>query len=51
MRFCKIKILRNIRTPIHDHVRKKKEWSDSQVVFRFAILQVVISLSVIYALL
>ncbi len=50
MRFLKIKILQNVRTPIHDHVRKNKNWSDAQVVFRFAILQLVISLAVIYAL-
>lgn len=50
MRFLKIKILQNVRTPIHDHVRKNKNWSDAQVVFRFAILQLVIGLAIIYAL-
>lgn len=49
-RFLKISILKNIRTPIHDHVRKNKNWSDSQVVFRFAIIQLIIGLAVIYAL-
>lgn len=51
LRFLKIKILKNTRTPIHDHMRKKKDWSDTQVVFRFAIIQIVIGLSVVYALL
>lgn len=50
LRFLKIKILKNTRTPIHDHMRKNKEWSDTQVVFRFAIIQIVIGLGVIYAL-
>jgi phospho-N-acetylmuramoyl-pentapeptide-transferase len=50
MRFLKIKILQKVRTPIHDHVRKNKDWSDAQVVFRFAIIQIVIGLGVIYAL-
>ena len=50
MRFLHIKLMKNIRTPIHDHMRKNKEWSDSQVVFRFAIIQVVVSLALIYGL-
>lgn len=39
-RFLKISILKNIRTPIHDHVRKNKNWSDTQVVIRFSLAQV-----------
>ncbi|MDD6571227.1 MAG: hypothetical protein PUF12_02440 [Thermoflexaceae bacterium] len=50
LRFLKIRILTNIRTPIHDHVRKNKGWSDTQVVLRFAIIQTVISASILYAL-
>lgn len=50
MRFLHIKPLQNIRTPIHDHMRKNKGWSDPQVVFRFAIIQIVIGLGIIYAL-
>lgn len=50
LRFLKIKIMKNIRTPIHDHVRKNKGWSDTQVVLRFAIIQTVISVSILYAL-
>ena len=38
--------MKNIRTPIHDQMRKVKGWSDTQVVFRFSILQLVISLVV-----
>lgn len=40
LRFFKISILKNTRTPLHDHARKEKEWSDTQVVFRFAIIQI-----------
>lgn len=43
-RYLKISILKNTRTPIHDHVRKKFGWSDTQVVVRFVILQVLLSL-------
>ena len=35
-----------IRTPIHDHVRKNKDWSDTQVVARFVILQLALGLTV-----
>lgn len=48
LRFLKIHILKNITTPIHDHVRKKLGWSNAQVVFRFAIIQIVISVALVY---
>ena len=44
IRFCKIHIMTNLRTPIHDHVRKNMEWSDTQVVIRFVIMQIVVSI-------
>ncbi len=34
--------MKNIRTPIHDHARKNKGWSDTQVVIRFTLLQILI---------
>ena len=40
LRFFKIAILKNTRTPLHDHARKETGWSDTQVVFRFAIIQI-----------
>ncbi|MBQ7841625.1 MAG: phospho-N-acetylmuramoyl-pentapeptide-transferase [Lachnospiraceae bacterium] len=43
-RFLKISILKNTRTPIHDHVRKNIGWSDTQVVVRFVIIQVLLAL-------
>lgn len=51
LRFLKIKILKNTRTPIHDHVRKVSGWSNTQTVFRFSIVQIVISIATIYLLL
>ena len=35
--------MKNIRTPIHDHARKNKGWSDTQVVTRFTLLQMLLS--------
>lgn len=44
-RFLKIKnFMEGIRTPLHDHARKKKGWSDTQVVIRFTILQIIVNL-------
>ncbi len=48
-RFLKIRIMKNIRTPLHDHFRKNKGWSNGQTVMRFAILQTVVSLLVLLA--
>ncbi len=44
IRFLKIHIMKDIRTPIHDHVRKTLGWSDTQVVIRFVIIQIAASL-------
>lgn len=41
IRFLKLKsFMKNIRTPLHDHVRKNKGWSDTQVVMRFSLMQI-----------
>lgn len=48
LRFLKIHILKNVTTPIHDHVRKRSGWANAQVVFRFAIIQIVISVAAVY---
>ncbi len=42
-RFLKIKVLKNIRTPLHDHFRKNKSWSNSQTIYRLNIIQALIS--------
>ncbi len=51
IRLFKIRIWKNILTPLHDHVRKRSEWSNTQTVFRFAIIQIVISTATVYGLL
>lgn len=50
LRFCKIHILKNVRTPLHDHVRKVWDWSNTQTVFRFAIIQIIVSAAVVYGI-
>lgn len=50
IRFFKIYILKNTRTPLHDHVRKIMGWSNTQTVFRFAIIQIVVSVATVYML-
>lgn len=48
IRFLKIHILNNTRTPLHDHVRKVWGWSNTHTVFRFAIIQIIISIATVY---
>lgn len=43
LRFFKIHILKNTLTPLHDNLRKRHGWSDTQVVFRLTIIQTIIS--------
>ena len=49
LRFLKIHIFRNTRLPLHDHVRKKWGWSNTQTVFRFSIIQIIISIALLYS--
>lgn len=49
LRFFKIHILKNTLTPLHDNLRKRRGWSDTQVVFRLTIIQTVISFIYIFA--
>ena len=48
LRFLNIKILTKVRTPLHDHVRKNRKWSNAQTVFKFAIIQIMISAAVVW---
>ncbi|MDL2301664.1 phospho-N-acetylmuramoyl-pentapeptide-transferase [Lachnospiraceae bacterium OttesenSCG-928-D06] len=50
LRFFKIHIMKNIRTPLHDQVRKVWDWSNTQTVFRFGIIQIIISVALLYGL-
>ncbi len=43
LRFFKIGIFKNVRYPLHDHVRKELGWSNTQVLLRFMLLQTVIT--------
>ena len=43
IRFFKIQVFKNTRFPLHDQARKVKGWSNTQVVFRFAIIQAMVS--------
>ncbi|MBO7401864.1 MAG: phospho-N-acetylmuramoyl-pentapeptide-transferase, partial [Lachnospiraceae bacterium] len=50
LRFLKISIMKNIRTPLHDHFRQNKDWSDTQTVFRFTVVQAFLILILIAVL-
>ena len=50
LRFLKIRIMKNIRLPLHDHVRKEWNWSNTQTVFRFAIIQIILAVAVVYGI-
>ncbi|MEZ5552349.1 MAG: hypothetical protein R3E82_15805 [Pseudomonadales bacterium] len=41
LRFFRIPIFRNVRYPLHDHVRKNLGWTNTQVLVRFMLLQAV----------
>ncbi len=43
LRFFKIGIFKNVRYPLHDHVRHKLGWSNTHVLVRFMLLQAVIT--------
>jgi len=47
LRFFKIRILHNVRFPLHDHMRKNRSWSPTQVLLKFMIIQVLITLAVL----
>jgi len=48
LRFLKIHTFKNVRLPFHDHVRKVWNWSNTQTVFRFVIVQVILCVIVVY---
>ena len=43
IRFLHLNVMKKIRTPLHDHCRKNLGWSNTQVIYRFVILQVIVS--------
>ncbi len=48
LRFLKIRILKNTRCPLHDHARKVLGWSNTQVCYRFTVIQVFVSMMIIW---
>ncbi|MBQ4378881.1 MAG: phospho-N-acetylmuramoyl-pentapeptide-transferase [Treponema sp.] len=46
-RFFKISIFTNIRFPLHDHMRKNHGWSPTQVLLKFLIIQILITVAVL----
>lgn len=47
LRFFKIHIFQNIRFPLHDHMRQKRQWSATQVLVKFMILQILITVAIV----
>lgn len=47
LRFFKIKIFENIRFPLHDHMRKNHGWSPTQVLLKFMIIQILITIGLL----
>jgi phospho-N-acetylmuramoyl-pentapeptide-transferase len=43
-RFLKIRIFHNTRFPLHDHMRKNRNWSNTQVLMKFFIMQLLITI-------
>jgi len=43
LRFLKIRIFHNTRFPLHDHVRQNHQWSNTQVLIKFLIIQLLIT--------
>jgi len=50
LRFFKIGIFRKIRFPLHDHFRHNADWSNTQVLIRFVVLQAMLTLILIVIL-
>ncbi len=44
LRFFKIRIFHTIRFPLHDHFRITRKWSNAQVLVRFALVQILITI-------
>ncbi|MBB6482022.1 phospho-N-acetylmuramoyl-pentapeptide-transferase [Spirochaeta isovalerica] len=46
-RFLNIHIFKNIRFPLHDHMKENYNWSPTQIMIKFLILQLVITFGVL----
>ncbi|MCX8059184.1 MAG: phospho-N-acetylmuramoyl-pentapeptide-transferase [Spirochaetes bacterium] len=47
IRFLRIRIFKNTRFPLHDHFRETRNWSNTQVMVKFLILQLLITLGLL----
>ena len=47
LRFFKVRIFSNIRFPLHDHMRKNRGWSPTQVLLKFLIMQMLITVALV----
>lgn len=47
LRFFKIHIFENIRFPLHDHMRKNRNWSPTQVLIKFMIMQILTTCAIL----
>lgn len=47
LRFFKIAIFKNVRFPLHDHMRKNHGWSPTQVLIKFLIIQILITVATV----
>lgn len=47
LRFFKISIFKNVRFPLHDHMRKSRGWSATQVVIKFLIIQLLVTTALV----
>lgn len=45
LRFFKISIFKDVRFPLHDHMRKQRGWSATQVVIKFLIMQLLFTVA------
>ena len=46
-RFFHISIFETVRFPLHDHMRKNKGWSPTQVLIKFMIIQLLITVAML----
>lgn len=47
IRFFHIHIFSNVRFPLHDHMRKNHGWSPTQILIKFVIMQLLVTLAVL----
>ena len=46
-RFLHISFFPNVRFPLHDHMRKNHDWSPTQVLLKFMMIQILVTLAIL----